>query len=323
MKDEIRANFDTLLTQYPSGMYVNSLLAAKYVNVRQDYIVVGNGAAELIKSLMENTKGNVGVVYPTFEEYPNRSCDGENKIVAYIPEADDFSYCADDLKSFFADKNLSMLLLINPDNPSGNFIPKADVIQLAEWCKEKHIRLVVDESFVDFSDDFRNNSLYDNDILDNNHNLIIVKSISKSYGIPGLRLGFLASADTDLIQRMKKDVAIWNINSFAEFYMQIFGKYTMDYDAACRKFISERCRFRERLEKVPFIRVLPSQANYFLIEITEKYTSTQLTQILLEKYDILVKDGKSKKALQNRNFIRIAIRDSKDNDKLVDALMEL
>ena len=323
MKDEIRANFDTLLTQYPSGMYVNSLLAAKYVNVRQDYIVVGNGAAELIKSLMENTKGNVGVVYPTFEEYPNRSCDGENKIVAYIPEAEDFSYCADDLKSFFADKNLSMLLLINPDNPSGNFIPKADVIQLAEWCKEKHIRLVVDESFVDFSDDFRNNSLYDNDILDNNHNLIVVKSISKSYGVPGLRLGFLASADTDLIQRMKKDVAIWNINSFAEFYMQIFGKYTMDYDAACRKFISERCRFRERLEKVPFIRVLPSQANYFLIEITEKYTSTQLTQILLEKYDILVKDGKSKKALQNRNFIRIAIRDSKDNDKLVDALMEL
>ncbi|QFQ12795.1 aminotransferase class I/II-fold pyridoxal phosphate-dependent enzyme [Pseudoprevotella muciniphila] len=323
MKDEIRANFDTLLTQYPSGMYVNSLLAAKYVNVRQDYIVVGNGAAELIKSLMENTKGNVGVVYPTFEEYPNRSCDGENKIVAYIPEAEDFSYCADDLKSFFADKNLSMLLLINPDNPSGNFIPKADVIQLAEWCKEKHIRLVVDESFVDFSDDFRNNSLYDNDILDNNHNLIVVKSISKSYGVPGLRLGFLASADTDLIQRMKKDVAIWNINSFAEFYMQIFGKYTMDYDAACRKFISERCRFRERLEKVPFIRVLPSQANYFLIEITEKYTSTQLTQILLEKYDILVKDGKSKKSLQNRNFIRIAIRDSKDNDKLVDALMEL
>ena len=321
MKDEMRANFDTLLTQYPSGMQVNALLAAKYVNVRQEYIIVGNGAAELIKSLMENTTGRVGVVYPTFEEYPNRCAHEKITIVPFLPKTNNFAYTAEDLKNYFSSKALNMLLLINPDNPSGNFISKPDVIALAKWCEEKGIRLVVDESFVDFSDDFQHNSLFDNAILSDHSNMVVVKSISKSYGVPGLRLGFLASADVEFVQKMKKDVSIWNINSFAEFYMQIYGKYTMDYVSACKKFIAERQRFQKRLENVPFIRVVPSQANYFLIEIVDKYTSTQLTQLLLEKYDILVKDGKSKKGLQDGDFIRVAIRDSKDNDRLVEALM--
>lgn len=68
----MKANYDTLLTEYPSGMYVNSLLASKYFDIKRNYIVVGNGAAELIKSMLENINGKYGIIYPTFEEYPNR-----------------------------------------------------------------------------------------------------------------------------------------------------------------------------------------------------------------------------------------------------------
>ncbi|MCQ2256318.1 MAG: aminotransferase class I/II-fold pyridoxal phosphate-dependent enzyme [Bacteroidaceae bacterium] len=339
MRDEMQANFDRLLTEYPSGMFVNSLLAGKYFNIKQDYVVVGNGAAELIKSLMQTPSisptrggqnlpdgnsspvgrsGGVGLSYPTFEEYPHRK--KAEDIVAFMPENADCSYTADDLMAFFADKNIGELLLINPDNPSGNFIPVSDVLRLAAWCRERGIRLILDESFVDFTEGWRDNSLLHNDILAANPNLVVVKSISKSYGVPGLRLGILASSDESLINYIKKDVAIWNINSFGEFYMQIFNKYEKDYHRACDKFIAERNRFVSELQKIDFLRVIPSQANFLMCEVKDKYTSHELTERLLQQFNILVKDCDTKTGLKGKNMIRIAVRDSKDNDALVAAL---
>lgn len=318
MRDELRANFDTLLTEYPSGMSVNSLLAGKYFGIKQDYVVVGNGAAELIKSLMECTQDRVGVIYPTFEEYPNRL--SPNRIERYIPDAPGYKYTADDLMSYYEGKDIGMLLLINPDNPSGNFIPIDDVLRLEKWCSAHAIRLIVDESFVDFTDGFISNSLLHNDILRAHPQMLVLKSISKSYGVPGLRLGILASADIDLIAWMKKDVAIWNINSFAEFYLQIFNKYESIYHGACSRFITERQRFYNLLRSISYLRVIPSQANYLLCEITSRYTSHELTELLLNHHDILIKDCNSKSGLEGKNYIRIAIRSPRENDQLIDAL---
>ena len=321
MKDELRYNFDTLLTEYPSGMLVNSLLAGKYFGIRQDYVVVGNGAAELIKSLMELSEGRTGVVYPTFEEYPHRL--RKDDIVAYLPANRDLKYTEDDLIGFFTNKGIERLLLINPDNPSGNFIGMEGLQKLIAWSREQHVTLIVDESFVDFSDDFENNTLLRNEALEANPHLVVMKSISKSYGVPGLRLGVLASSDVELISRIKKDVAIWNINSFAEFYMQIFGKYERDYKKACYKFISERRRFEALLREIPYMKVLPTQANFFCIELTSKYTSAELTKLLLARYNIMVKDCDSKNGLKGRNFIRISVRSTEDNNQLIQALREL
>lgn len=321
MKDELRANFDVLLTEYPSGMQVNSLLAGKYFNIRQDFVVVGNGAAELIKSVMESIEGKIGVVFPTFEEYPNRI--DRSRLVAFIPEDALLRYSAEDLKRFFADKEITTLLLINPDNPSGNFIPKREVLALAEWCRQQSLRLIVDESFVDFSDQGASSSLLQNDTLLQYPNMIVIKSISKSYGVPGLRLGVMASSDTKLIGAVKNDVAIWNINSFAEFYMQIFNKYEHIYKEACGKFVEERNRFGELLGKIPYLHVIPSQANYFLCEVTGRYTANELTELLLNRYNILIKDCNNKTGLHGKNYIRIAIRTSEDNDKLINVLQAL
>ena len=326
MKDELRSSFDTLLTEYPSGMFVNSLLAGKYFGIRQDYVVVGNGAAELIKSLMERlpagpSTGKVGVIYPTFEEYPHRL--KQEDIVAFQPDNRDLKYTDDDLIAFYTGKGISSLLLINPDNPSGNFISMAGLQKLLAWSKTQQIQLIVDESFVDFSDDFEHNTLLCNETLADNPQLVVMKSISKSYGVPGLRLGVLASSDVELIKWIKKDISIWNINSFAEFYMQIFGKYESDYLAACRKFIAERRRFEVQLREIPYMRVLPTQANYFCIELIDKYSSAELTKLLLERYNIMVKDCDSKNGLKGRNFIRISVRSQQDNDQLIAALKEL
>ena len=322
MKNELRANFDTLLTEYPSGMAVMQLLAGKYFGVKRQYTVVGNGAAELIKSLMElQGEGRIGVVYPTFEEYPHRL--RKEQIVPFFPDNSDLHYTADDLMEFFADKEVETLLLINPDNPSGNFIPKEGLLALASWSQQRGIRLVVDESFVDFSDDFEQNSLISNQLLEEYPQLVVMKSISKSYGVPGLRLGIMATADTALVDRVKRDVAIWNINSFAEFYLQIFGKYEADYRQACHRFIQERRRFEQLLRQVSFLRVIPSQANYFCLEVTQRFTSGELTRRLLADYEIMVKDCNSKHFLEGKNYIRVSVRSTEDNDRLIAALKEL
>ncbi|MDE5796022.1 MAG: aminotransferase class I/II-fold pyridoxal phosphate-dependent enzyme, partial [Muribaculaceae bacterium] len=271
MIDEMKANFEPLLRDYPSGMGVNSLLAGKYFGIRQKYVVVGNGAAELIKSLMEGHEGRLGVIYPTFEEYPNRH--DTERLVVYHPYNDNFSYTADDLIAFFTDKAIDTLLLVNPDNPSGNFIPLPDLYRLAEWAQDSGIQLIIDESFVDFADEGLSQTLLRNDTLERFPTLCVMKSISKSYGVPGLRLGVLASANEALIARLKKNVAIWNINSFAEFYMQIYSKYEKDYIRSCERFREERAIFHAELSSIPYLRVIPSQANYFLCEVFPPYTS--------------------------------------------------
>lgn len=321
LKEEMKACFDTLLTNYPSGMFVNSLLASKYFNINQDYVVVGNGAAELIKSMMESVEGKIGVIYPTFEEYPNRS--DKTQVVPFISPKQDFLYSAEDIKDFYADKDIKHLLVINPDNPTGNFIATREILELAQWCKERSIHLIVDESFVDFSENFENNSLLHDEILEAYSNLTVIKSISKSYGVPGLRLGILASSNKHEIENIKKDVSIWNINSFGEYYMQIFGKYSKDYVEACKNFIQERERFQEAMKKVKAIRVIPSQANYFMIELTGKMSSEELSKILLQQYNILIKSCNTKHGLEDKNYIRIAVRDKHDNDALVQALSEV
>lgn len=321
LKDEMRANFDTLLTEYPSGMYVNSLLAGKCFGVKQEYIVPGNGAAELIKSLMEKVEGRLGVIYPTFEEYPNRR--SADSLEIFVPETEDFHYTADDVMEYFSKHKPETLLLINPDNPSGNYIPYKDVLRLATWCRSEGVRLVVDESFVDFSTEFPRNTLLRNDILEQFPDMIVVKSISKSYGVPGLRLGIMASADKELISFVKKDVSIWNLNSFAEFFMQIYTKHEGEYRKAALKFQKEREVFKKELMSVPFLRVFDSESNYFLCEVLPPYGSYGLAVRLLNEHNILIKDCSTKKVFAGRSYIRIAIRNREDNRRLIEALKSL
>ena len=307
--EEMQAFFPTLIAEYPSGMKVNSLLASKCWGVAEKYIVPGNGAAELIKALMEILPGTLGIVRPTFEEYPNRR--DSATLVTFTPD-----------NPFFTRNRADTIMLINPDNPSGNFIPKADVLRLAGWCADNGVRLVVDESFVDFSEGWRDNSLLHDDILEAYPTMAVMKSISKSYGVPGIRLGILCSADEALIARIKKMVSIWNINSFAEYFMQIFTKYEKDYFRACDKFIAERNDFEKRLREIPFLRVIPSQANYFLCEVKAQLTAREIVIDTLKRHDILLRDCSDKGGLNGGQFLRIAVRDHADNSRLIEALKQ-
>ena len=321
MIDEMRGMFETLLTEYPSGMRYNAQFAATMFNVSVEQILPGNGASELIKLFMEDVIGKVGFVYPTFEEYPNRIA-AERRVV-FNPLDEGFRYSAKDLMEFFADKGLSCICLVNPDNPSGNLLSVAEIEELALWAARQSIKIWIDESFADFADRDKRATLIDSELLSEHPNLYVIKSIGKSFGVPGCRLGVLASGDIEFIAAAKKKVSIWNINPFGEFFMEIMPKYRAEYDAGCDAIENERKRFVELLEGIPFLRVFPSQSNYVLAKVSPPYSATTLTNLLWDKHKILLKDCSNKKGFPDTSFVRITIRDQHDNDFFLSKLRDL
>jgi histidinol-phosphate/aromatic aminotransferase/cobyric acid decarboxylase-like protein/choline kinase len=315
MQNEIRAYFTDLLTGYPSGLNVQNLLAGKLFNVEAAHILAGNGAAELIHALAGAEGGKIGVIYPTFNEYPE--CFGEDRVVPFVPGS--FGPSAGELLSFAG--QCDALVLINPDNPSGAYIPSRDIMAVLESLKGRNRRLILDESFIDFCDTEEDPSFLKQAVLDRFPNLVVIKSLSKSYGIPGIRLGVLASSDTELIAKIRRRIPIWNINAFGEYFLQIIGKYQKDYAASCREIAGERRRFGALLgDCAVFEKVYPSQANYFLCGLRKGLRAGALTECLLDRFGIFIKDLSGKKGIPGDGWVRIAVRNRADNDTLIGKL---
>ena len=218
------------------------------------------------------------------------------------------------------DKN-DIICIVNPDNPTGAFINYDDAISIVEKCNEKNKILIFDESFIDFAQKDIRYTFLTNDILNKYKNLIVVKSISKSYGVPGVRLGVLASSNVELINEIKSDISIWNINSYGEYFLQIANLYKKEYVEACDKIAEERERFIKDLRNIKDIVVYNSEANYVLCDLGKK-NSTEVSSKLLEE-NIFIKDLRTKSAFKDMNYIRLAIRTEEENKILAKRLEEI
>ena len=318
--EELKANFEVLLESYPSGDRQQSLLAGKIFGINPDYIAVGNGAAELISGYADFIEGKVVVPYPTFNEYPERL--GSDRTI-WLKTDENFSYTIDDILNCIKETNAKSVLLINPENPSGHFFTEREVLGLLDELKQQNINLIFDESFIDFAEKEIRYTLIKDKILEKYPNLIVIKSISKSYGVPGIRLGVLASSNKDLVYKITRRTSIWNINSYAENFLQIFDKYKKYYSEGCDKIADERARFMALLKDISWLEVYPSQANYVLCKLKDKITSESLAILLLDKYNIFIKDLSSKKGFEDEQFIRLAVRNTEDNNRLIAALKDI
>jgi len=315
LNNEIKFSLSKLMQSYPSGQKVQALLGAKLFSVPESFILVGNGAAELIDKVTAVLPGKFGLYGPTFEEYTARF---EN-VDVQVPNQEGFRYGKEDILNLATEND--GVILINPDNPSGNFIPYSDILEILKSLKSDGKYLVLDESFLDFAvGGFESSVLNQNDLLEF-PNLIVIKSIGKSYGVGGLRLGVLASSNVDVISKMKTSVPIWNINSVAEFYLQIIGKYLSQYRDSCDQMIQARAALFQGLLEIDYLIPYESQANYIFCKVIDK-NSHQLASDLCGKYSILIKDCSGKDNI-NDQYIRVAVRDTYDNEYLVKSLKSL
>jgi histidinol-phosphate/aromatic aminotransferase/cobyric acid decarboxylase-like protein/choline kinase len=314
---EMTSSFRELLTQYPSGAAIQASIAGKVFGLEPERAAVGNGAAELIDGLARLLPGKALLASPAFNEYPSRF--GRDRLRFFPTAARGFSYRPDEILAEMRDE--SILILVNPDNPSGHFLDESETKSLVDALLAKGKKVIVDESFADFAERPRRFTLLEDAYLASRPGLIVIKSISKSYGVPGIRLGVLASGDTALVAALRKLLPVWNVNSMGEFFLQIADKYKTDYRAACDKLAIERTRFAAALEATGRLVVYPSQANYLLCKLVDGESSRALATRLLDEKRIFIKDLSGKEGFPaDGQFIRLAVRRAEENDRLAVAL---
>ncbi|MBN1619789.1 aminotransferase class I/II-fold pyridoxal phosphate-dependent enzyme [candidate division WOR-3 bacterium] len=315
MKEEFSAYAGELTTHYPSGLDEQNSLASRLFKVSDKYLTVGNGASEIINAVAENFKNRKTVIIePTFDEYTRRFCNIEK---LYLKN---FNISGKDLPALVVSNEV--FILINPDNPTGRYFSVSEILSLALKMRKEGKFLVLDESFVDFSDEGEKNSLLRDEVLEDFPNMIVVKSISKSYGVPGVRLGLAACSDPQITSFIKNYVSVWNVNSFAEFFLQTAVKYKEEYRLACEKVSVERRSFINNLEKLSWIKPYPSQANYIFCSL-EGVTANRLAQKLLSDHMIFIKDCTGKDGITGGEFVRIAVKKPEENEVLLKALISV
>jgi histidinol-phosphate/aromatic aminotransferase/cobyric acid decarboxylase-like protein/choline kinase len=311
MLSEISSESDILLSNYPSNLEVINRIASVAFNVREQYISVGNGASEIISILLKNIKSSkIAIFYPSFDEYFNR-CLQNNSKVTHVD-----SFKMSDEKVLSVLKELSQtndyIIFVNPENPTGRMIDPEALRGILPYMESNNCILILDESFVDFSGLGKKSTMITNEVLEKNKNLVIIKSISKSYGVPGLRLGMIASANTEILKNVIVEQPIWNINSYAEKFLEKLINNADEYWTSCEELVEARNIFAENLVSCG-AKVHDSKANFLLIEVIKNNNFLSFEEFML-KNNILVKNLKNKKGILSQNMFRIAIKDKKSND---------
>ena len=316
MIDKMKYFYNELLFNYPSGQKVERICASRmFDNVSYENILVGNGAAELINLLKYVVGKKIGLTIPSFNEYVR--CFPNNKFVFINSKDNDYKLSLESLKETL--NIVDTLIVISPDNPSGSCLTYDETITLLDLAKKLKKQIIFDESFIDFASD--NYTLINDDILNKYKNLIVIKSISKSYGVPGLRLGILGTSNKKYLNTINNNLPVWNINSFAEYFLQVIFLYKSDYIIGCNKIKEERNRFYDELSKIDKISVYSSEANYFMIKLNQG-NANELAEYLLENKKILIKVLNGKNGFDQKEYIRIAIKLKEENNYLLECLKE-
>ena len=316
MINKMKYFYDKLLFNYPSGQSIERICACRmFDNVSDDNILIGNGAAELINNLKYIVGKKIALTIPSFNEYVR--CFPNSEITYINSKDDNYRLSLNKLKETL--NKVDTLIVISPDNPSGSHLKYGEVIELLDMAKGMDKQVIFDESFIDFA----NNSytLINDDILKKYPNLIVIKSISKSYGVPGLRLGVLASGNHEYLDIINRNMPVWNINSFAEYFLQIFLIYKKDYVYGCSKIKEERNRFYNELIKISELDVYDSEANYFMIKLN-KSTANEIAEYLLDNNKILIKVLNGKNGFDDKEYIRIAVKTKEENDYFIQSIKE-
>lgn len=317
LRDEIRANFEKIVSQTPSSVAVSSLLAAKNYGINQAWIVAGNSAGNLIAPLFQSPDLRVAVLNVQEKDYLKGAGITESAI-AISPKA---LTTIDEIISWLQEIPVSAFFLSNPCSLTGKSFKSEELFTLATWLKEHDITFVLDETLVDFTEDGKESCL-ENTILEQHPQLFVLKSISTCSGISGLNLTILASSDEQAVANIKDNLPLQNINSFGEFYLQIAEKYKADYTQSVTELKKERVWLCDELSHINNISLVSAPANFIILELAPEYNTTKLASALLTEFNILVKDLSLEDA-RCKQRIRISIRNHPENEILVAALKNI
>jgi len=310
-----------LVLNYPAGQKSITWFLAQYLQEDPKYLVIGNGVSEFIRIIANNLRGKMMIPTPSFNEYENSVATGQLIRFPLLPERN-FEL---DMESF-VNKALvekpKLLIIVSPNNPTGNSIPRSQLIYLLEALRDHDIIIIIDESFVDFMSTPEQQSL--TKYVTSFNNLVIVKSLSKTYGIGGIRLGYLLTSNLDFMALMRNKLPIWNINGFGEEFIRNLPSYQKEYKASCLTVRNNTDLLHQHLQAIPELKVFPTVTNYIFCHLANSIgTAKQMTEKLLIDHKILVKDCSGKSLTDSEQWLRIASRTPDENLKVVNSMKKI
>ncbi len=316
----LKDNIEDIVLNYPMAQNALAGLVGKVINQPAKRIVVGNGAAEIIKILSGRIAKKLIVPVPSFNEYANAASEGH--VVEFPLEFPSFQLDVDKFAAEAIKVGADMAVVVTPNNPTSMLVPKADLIRLAQKLEKHNCMLIIDESFLDFADDNENISLEQE--IESYPNMAILKSMSKAYGICGLRIGYMLTANAAFADTVRDGIHIWNINGFAEEFLRILPEYKQEFVDSCKKVKTDRDAFYNKLCAIEGMTVFKPDANYIFCRLPEAALSgPEVTKRLFIEHNIYIKDSQGKTQPDADRYIRIASRTDKENNTLIDALIDV
>ncbi|MFC4817385.1 MULTISPECIES: pyridoxal phosphate-dependent aminotransferase [unclassified Flavobacterium] len=301
---------------------------AKYIseaiNVDHKKIFVGNGAIEIIQGILHNfVKNKIAIISPTFSSYYEFVKEGID--IVYFPLLKEDKFLLDPKKyvEFVKKEKPDTIVIINPNNPNGGYLKQEDFHYLISNLTEVD-NVIIDESFIHFAyEDIELSQITSEELTDKYSNLIIVKSMSKDFGIAGLRAGY-AVMNSEKVDVLLRNGYLWNVSGLTNYFFKVYSDeaFIEKYNVERKKYIMNTFMFLDELKNIKGINVYPSKANFALIEIENGMTSFEFTVNLLVNYGIYVRDCSDKIGLDGQ-FVRIASRTFEENLQIIKAIKEL
>ncbi len=312
-----------MLEFYPSQNKVIASSLASFLNVPADMLFVGNGAIEIIQAVIHNlTKEKIIVNIPTFSSYYEFIKPGVSLVFNKLKKENDYKLEVDDLLQLVNYEKPDTVVLINPNNPNGGYITKVEIAELLEGLKEVKT-VLLDESFIHFA--------YENDELDplsyvdmvmKYPNVITIKSMSKDFGIAGIRAGYAIMHPTRIKQLLENGF-LWNSNGLAEYFFKLYvqDKFQQEYEIVRKRYIRDTQEYFKNLSEIEGIKRYPSQANFALIELKTGIPADDFAFGLLVKSGVYTRTCSDKIGLEG-DFIRLASRSHDENEEIIKAIKE-
>lgn len=316
---KIKRKLPVVIKSYPSS---NPLLAQKdlaaVVHVKPEQLLIGNGATELITIIQHQLVQAMGIPIPTFSEYIEKIQDlGKVKLFQLAAEKD-YQLDLDEYATWIGEQKLGTALIINPGNPTGQYISVAEMRKFLQEMKDLNL-VLVDESFIDFADDEVPTLI---PYIEEFKNLIIVRSMSKHCGIPGLRLGYCCTANEEFQKKIKAALPVWNINTLAEYFLTQLKATDEEYHVSRKKVIRDVRELYDQLKSIPGFKVYPTGSNFILLKATSGISAYDLQMRLLQEFGVYVRDCSNKVGL-DKSHIRVASKGRKKDKILIKALKSL
>jgi histidinol-phosphate/aromatic aminotransferase/cobyric acid decarboxylase-like protein len=319
MLDDLKENLPNLLKSYPSS---NPMVSQKHLaavlNLKPENLILGNGATELIVAINTMLIDRIAVPIPTFGEYIEKLRQQRDAELYVLKAEENYQLVLSEYLAWVRTRGLKSLLVINPGNPTGQLFPLEEMIDFLQRAKDMEL-VIVDESFIDFAGDPVPSLL---PVAGRFSNLLLVRSMSKHCGVPGLRLGYCYSENLYVLNRIRRFIPTWNVNSVAQYFLSLLAGTDAAYHESRKRLISDVRWLYNSLRAIPGIEAYPTGANFVLFKIKSGKTAAELQGLLLKEHRMYVRDCSNKIGMDEYH-IRVASQGREKDGRLIDALGEL